>query len=173
MSKHEEILNHAEAFVRRRGFDAFSFADLAAAVGIKKASVHYHFATKGALAAEMIERYTQAMAARLEELAEQDAGSAQRGFVSIYRDALGAGDEICLCAAMTATQSNLSEPAQAKLAAFYDLVLTWLHRKLGSRTEAMALLALVEGAQLMARAHADGNAFDAAVAPFLTRLSPQ
>ena len=44
-----QLLSHAESLVRERGFDAFSYADLAKGADITKASVHHHFPTKAAL----------------------------------------------------------------------------------------------------------------------------
>jgi AcrR family transcriptional regulator len=52
------ILNAAEARMRLGGFNGFSFRDIAADVGVKSSSVHYHFPTKETLAAAVIHRYT-------------------------------------------------------------------------------------------------------------------
>ncbi|QQP52679.1 Uncharacterized protein FKW44_004905 [Caligus rogercresseyi] len=51
------LLNSAEWLPVSRGFDGFSFADLAAEVGIRKASVHHHFPTKAALSVALMQRY--------------------------------------------------------------------------------------------------------------------
>ena len=40
------ILDVAEQLVQTRGFNGFSYADISAELGITKASLHYHFATK-------------------------------------------------------------------------------------------------------------------------------
>ena len=49
------ILDVAERLVQLRGYNAFSYADVAKAVGIRKASLHYHFATKGDLGLALVE----------------------------------------------------------------------------------------------------------------------
>ena len=41
------ILDIAERLVQTRGFNAFSYADIAAALHVTKATLHYHFPTKG------------------------------------------------------------------------------------------------------------------------------
>ena len=56
MDTQDLLLTEAERLVRTRGFDAMSFADLAVAADIRKASVHYHFPTKADLAAKLIAR---------------------------------------------------------------------------------------------------------------------
>ncbi|MBV8574602.1 MAG: helix-turn-helix transcriptional regulator, partial [Acetobacteraceae bacterium] len=51
------ILDVAERLVQTRGFNAFSYADIAQALRVTKASLHYHFPTKGKLGERLIERY--------------------------------------------------------------------------------------------------------------------
>jgi len=51
------LLDSAERAARRRGFDGFSYADLAKDMGIRKASIHHHFPTKAALSVALMKRY--------------------------------------------------------------------------------------------------------------------
>ena len=51
------LLDLAERAVRSRGYDGFSYADLARAQGIRKASIHYHFPTKADLSQNLMARY--------------------------------------------------------------------------------------------------------------------
>ena len=53
------ILDKSEVLVRTRGYTAFSYADLAADLGVTKASVHYHFATKEELVLAIFRRCTE------------------------------------------------------------------------------------------------------------------
>ena len=57
------LLVAAEEAARARGIDGFSYADLAETVGIRKASIHYHFPTKDALADAVMRRYADTLAA--------------------------------------------------------------------------------------------------------------
>ena len=41
------IMDAAERRMRIGGFNGFSFREIAADVGVKSSSVHYHFPTKG------------------------------------------------------------------------------------------------------------------------------
>ncbi|MEM6867960.1 MAG: TetR/AcrR family transcriptional regulator [Cyanobacteria bacterium P01_C01_bin.121] len=43
--------------MRCRGYSAFSYADISKQVGIRKASIHYHFASKEALVQALVKRY--------------------------------------------------------------------------------------------------------------------
>src|SRR6187402_101702 len=53
----DRVLDIAEALVQTRGFNAFSYADIARAVGVRKASLHHHFATKADLGVALLDRY--------------------------------------------------------------------------------------------------------------------
>lgn len=59
------ILDVAERLLQTRGYNGFSYADIAADLGVTKASLHYHFATKAALGHALIERYATAFARAL------------------------------------------------------------------------------------------------------------
>jgi AcrR family transcriptional regulator len=53
------IMDTAQAMVQAKGYNALSFRELAKAVGIKSASIHYYFPTKGDLGAALARRYTE------------------------------------------------------------------------------------------------------------------
>lgn len=50
----QRILDTAQDLIRHRGYSAFSYADIADRVGIRKASIHYHFAAKEDLVLSLI-----------------------------------------------------------------------------------------------------------------------
>lgn len=52
----ETVLDVAEELVLTRGYHGFSYQDVADRVGIRKASVHHHFATKEGLAVALVAR---------------------------------------------------------------------------------------------------------------------
>lgn len=173
------LLNVAEQAVRARGFDGFSYADLAEAVGISKASIHYHFPTKAFLSASLMERYHAEIKAQCAKIAAENPTGAGRvlGLVALYRAALGDGKTLCLCVSLTSSRESLSAEVMAKINAFRAMMIDWLTQfyELGkadgtiravSQTgqEARATLALLEGAHLAARAEEDIAVFDQAVA---------
>ena len=53
----EQILDVAQEMVRRQGYSAFSYADIAGRVGIRKASIHDHFPSKADLVQRLVQRY--------------------------------------------------------------------------------------------------------------------
>jgi len=182
----EQILDHAEHLARSRGYDAFSYADLATRVGIRKASIHHHFPKKSDLGQHLMERYRERFLRALSNLDDQvlSAGARLAGYLDLYRAALTGGETLCLCVAFSAGRDSLSDPILKELARFHDDSLAWLKQtyRLGQddgtirgvtnpELDARMTLALGEGAQLMARVNMDLAPFDQAVEPLKQRVS--
>ena len=186
MDTRTALLDSAEHLARTRGFDAFSYADLSEQVGIRKASIHYHFATKQALADALVKRYAARIADQLAAIDDEHPTGAGRlrAYLDLYREALDQGRQLCLCVTFSAARDSFGPETLAQLNAFHDMSLAWLARtfELGAadgtiqgplidpREEAQASLALVEGAQLIARAAADPVRFDQSLQSLVARL---
>jgi len=61
MDTKTDILDAGEALMKRAGYSGFSYADVAKRVNIRKASLHYHFPSKGDLARQAVARYPARM----------------------------------------------------------------------------------------------------------------
>lgn len=186
MGTKDALLDSAENAARRRGFDGFSYADLAKDVGIRKASIHHHFPTKHDLALATLERYSVTFMRTLDGIrtTHRTADAQLSAYVDAYRDALQGGEKVCLCVAFSAGRDSLSSSVLAQLMKFHEQSLLWLKAVFEQATEdgsirhvgrpiaeAAACLGLVEGAQLMARAAGTVELFDMAVSEFRTRLT--
>src|SRR5579872_2772954 len=97
------ILDRAERLAQTRGFNGFSYADIAADLRVTKASLHYHFPTKAELGVALIERYAAAFAGALADLdlRSDNARHKLEEYVRIYRDVLVDG-RMCLCGMLAA-----------------------------------------------------------------------
>ncbi|MEO1188737.1 MAG: TetR/AcrR family transcriptional regulator, partial [Pseudomonadota bacterium] len=152
----------------------------------RKASIHYHFATKADLGLALIGRYAERFFATLADIRHSDGSAAEqlRSYVQIYRDALAEGDQVCLCVALSAGRDSLSTEVLDQLNRFHTDSIAWLTEVFeraaqdGSVSgcalpieDATAALALVEGAQLLARARKDASLFDQALAALIARLA--
>ena len=185
METRTALLDTAEHLARTKWFDAFSYADLAHRVGIRKASVHHHFPAKADLAAQLLSRYIDRFTENLATLDACPNGAARIiGYLDLYRAALEGGAQLCLCVACSAGRDSFSDQITATLAQFHDDSAAWLSRAyaLGQidrsiphvhdpEAEAAATLALVEGAQVIARAAASITPFDTATAALRARLA--
>jgi TetR/AcrR family transcriptional repressor of nem operon len=180
------LLDLGENAVRTRGYAGFSYADIARDAGIRKASIHHHFPTKGDLALALIERFSDMLAGALAGIgsAAPTGGKALESAIDLYRDALGTGDTMCLCAAMSADAALLETRAIEALDAANNSVVAWLAGVLARGKKdgtiaavndptnaAPAVLAQLQGAQLLARASRSLNVFDDAVLTLRERIT--
>jgi TetR/AcrR family transcriptional repressor of nem operon len=179
------ILDSAERLVQRRGFNGFSYADIARELGLTKASLHYHFATKAELGRALIERYAARFAADLEEIDAAGAGSPARltAYARVYADVLRQG-RMCLCGMLAADYDTLPAPMREAVVAFFDANEAWLTgvfdegradgslRLQGSpREAAQSLVGGLEGAMLLARPYGDVGRFEATANRLLAGLT--
>jgi TetR/AcrR family transcriptional repressor of nem operon len=161
------ILDIAEGLVQTRGYEAFSYADIAAVLNIRKASIHYHFASKADLTQALATRYRTAFAARLSELEEEYPDPTRRlmRYVRLFQDALHEGDHMCLYGMLASDATTLPEAVREEVNRFFADQEVWLTRLLlegrqagefqfegKPEVAAAALLAGLEGAMLVARA---------------------
>lgn len=158
ISMREKILMAAERRVRGGGFAEMSFRDVASDVGIKSASVHYHFPTKRDLGEALVERYAEHFAARLADVDQTEPLKALEGFIALYDAALEPGEAICLCAVVSAEAAGLPDEINQKTKAFYDANIAWLARlfdaRLGDAARPLAtmIVSALQGAMTMASA---------------------
>src|SRR5580700_2765675 len=62
------ILDASEQLAQTRGYNGFSYADVAAQLGVTKASLHYHFPSKAQLGTALIERYQRTFGTALDAI---------------------------------------------------------------------------------------------------------
>jgi TetR/AcrR family transcriptional repressor of nem operon len=179
------ILDSAERLVQSRGFNGFSYADVAAELGVTKASLHYHFPGKAELGQALIGRYAARFAGALQQI-DARGGDAPRkldAYVRIYADVLR-NRRMCLCGMLAADYDTLPQPMRAAVLRFFDDNQAWLTDVFeqgqaegslqldGSADEAaQALLGALEGALLIARPYGDVARFEAAATRLLTSLA--
>lgn len=179
------LLDSAERASRTRGFDGFSYADLSADVGIRKASIHYHFPTKAALSVALMERYYTDLSAVCAQIdaAHTTGGARLLALIDRYRTALDGGKSLCLCVSFSTSRESLPPEVISQISRFRRMMVDWIEAAFiagksdGSiRTmvepeiEAAATLPLLEGAQLSARAEEKPGLFESAMRILVDRL---
>lgn len=162
----EQILDTAMQMVQMRGYNAFSYADVSDVVGIRKASIHYHFPTKSHLGQALVRRYREDLRQSLQKLqAENSELRAQLlGLAEIFEARL---QNRCLCLGGILSASMLTLPAdvQKEVRSFFAEISAWaadiIKQGCDAGTfscsappeiEAQVLLANIMGAQTIARA---------------------
>ncbi len=169
------ILDIAERLVQARGFNGFSYADIAAELGITTAALHYHFAGKAELGEALIARYGTRFA---EALAGIEAGQGSAfdrlsAYAELYLAVL-MEQRMCLCGMLAAEYQTLPERMRDAVVAFFDANNEWLVRLLEegraegtinftgqANAAAQMIVGTLEGAMLVARPYADTARFQA------------
>jgi TetR/AcrR family transcriptional repressor of nem operon len=180
----DRVLNVAERLMQTRGFNGFSYADISGELGISKATLHHHFATKAKLGHALIERYADNFRAALATIDASKSGAPQRldRYVQLYRGVLS-GKRLCLCGMLAAEYSTLPGSMQASVRRFFNANETWIKGVMeqGQRAGAFQLhrspadvarmlLGALEGAMLVARPFNDVERFSSAARVVLAGL---
>lgn len=178
------ILDIAERLVQTRGFNAFSYADVADALHVTKASLHYHFPSKSDLGCQLIERYTAAFTGALAGIdkSSDDAAGKMRRYVNLYRDVLRA-NRMCLCGILAAEFATLPRQMKDRLKLFFDVNEQWLVKVLEdgrlngclsfageANDRAHCLIGSLEGAMMLARSYGRIERFDASAGRLLADI---
>lgn len=121
------ILDKSEVLVRRRGYAAFSYGDLAIDLGITKASVHYHFAAKEDLILAILQRCLERGRATLAQilLDHSDVRDRLRAYADGFVIAVESG-MLPVCAALAAERIVLPPSTYPLIAEFFQIQFDWL-----------------------------------------------
>ncbi len=161
------ILDLAEAMLLDRGFNAFSYANIASALNVKNAAVHYHFPTKTELGVAIIRR-TRERFARWTQSPKTIAKSPAEKLEIFFRQYLmflEAGQQVCLGGALETDFKTLPPDMQAETKKFAAEFLAWMEGVLEegrekeifsfpgeARDQAILVLSSLQGALQMTRA---------------------
>jgi TetR/AcrR family transcriptional repressor of nem operon len=169
-----QILDVAERLVQVRGFNGFSYADVAVELKITTAALHYHFAGKAELGEALVARYAARFAEALAGVEERAAEASARldAYADLYLAVLRE-KRMCLCGMMAAEYETLPSPMQDAVVRFFDENERWLARVLEQgrkegtlmftgppKDTARMIVSALEGAMLVARPFGDVERFE-------------
>jgi TetR/AcrR family transcriptional repressor of nem operon len=185
MGTRSRILDIGERLVQVRGFNGFSYADVAAELSVSKASLHYHFPSKADLGEAIVARYAERFAAALASI-DADAAPAPAklaAYADLYAEVLR-DERMCLCGMLAAEYETIPSPIRAAVVRFLDDNEAWLTVVLeqgrregslslaGSTTVlARSIVSGLEGALLIARPYRAVERFESAAAQLLASLA--
>ncbi len=181
----EHLLDAAQELVQTRGYNAFSYRDLALQIGIRTASIHHHFPAKDDLCRVLMARYRERFAEELAQILARprlDPLKQLRAYIKLFRNTLESGDRLCLCGMLASDLYGLSEDAVEEVRGFVIDNQDWLGQLLtnGRKTasmefqgtaeaEASFLFASLEGALLVSRTQGGIKHFDTITKQIYTR----
>jgi TetR/AcrR family transcriptional repressor of nem operon len=183
----DEILGHARSLIIAGGYNGFSYADIAAEIGIRKASIHHHFPTKVDLVRTLVLRYRQEAEAGFAEIERHvpDPVELLRSYADYWRVCIAdATHPFCVCALLASELPSLPSDVAAEVSAHFRSLSTWLTSvfERGAQqgnlliaatpaVEAEAFMATVHGAMLSARAYDDPEMFGVIITRLLDQLT--
>ncbi|MGY8631369.1 TetR/AcrR family transcriptional regulator [Bradyrhizobium sp. 14AA] len=186
-STSDDILACARTLIIAGGYNGFSYADVAEVVGIRKPSIHHHFASKVDLVRTLVSRYREEAAVGLAALERNvpDAGEQLKNYLAYWEACIkDATAPFCVCALLASELPILPDEVALEVRAHFRALATWLtsvmergkrkgrlHLSNSARVEAEAFMATVHGAMLSARAYGDPRMFGTITRPLLERLS--
>lgn len=174
----QHILDVAEQEMRKGGFNAVSFRDIATAVGIKSASVHYHFPTKGDLGRAVVLRYADRFMGSLgapDDPAERPRDRIAR-LASGYLGAFQQNGSLCLCTGLGAVANHLPDDTAVQVEAFYIRLSRWIAAALeGADTDLTPAMVIstLQGAMVLAVVAKDESPLREAGAFLVAALAEQ
>ena len=164
---YEKLLDVAERLMVSRGYNAFSYADIAPEVGVGKATIHHHFATKADLAAAVLARYRKNNRRHVEGLLAAVADPVARldAYIGFWEDCIRRQDmPFCIGALLASEIPSLPEIVVQQVRSHFADLAGWLRAVIddgvakgvlraehGSAVAADSLIASVHGAMLAAR----------------------
>jgi TetR/AcrR family transcriptional repressor of nem operon len=180
------ILDTAQQLIVAKGYNGFSYADIAEVVGISKPSIHFHFATKAALVQKLLERYRETLRASLEQLVQNvpEPLDQLRAYAAYWENCIRDNSApFCLCAMLASELLSLPPEVAAQVKLYFDELQAWLMAALeqgaalgqfrlarGASAEAESFMASTHGAMLSARVYGEADVFARIVGDAIERL---
>ena len=188
MTTQQRLIDSARHLIQTRGYNGFSYADVADEVQVRKASIHHHFPAKSDLARAVVE---QSRALIVEQTRAISAGDfdpeAQlRMYTGYWEKCIAdASAPFCVAGMLASELPTLPDDLAGDVRAHFHDLSNWLEIVLtrgaqmgryelrgSARQEAESFMAMVYGAMLAARAYGDPKVFGDIVASGLARLAP-
>jgi TetR/AcrR family transcriptional repressor of nem operon len=168
----EQILSTAHKLIQTHGYSSFSYQDVSDKLGIKNASIHYHFPNKEDLAASLLRSYRARFDKWAERTEREKKSSKERlgAYFKMFEKIAPDAKRICLGGVFAIEWNQIGPKVRSELKSFHDSHRAWLLRvledgKANEELEALGsvddtadlILSTVQGALQLARARGDSS----------------
>ena len=169
---HQHILDTAESLIQTHGFNAFSFKDISALVGVKTSSIHYYFPTKADLGKAVIKQHIDMLCDELEQLNQKNITCKKK--LELFIDGIVtktylSNHKMCLGGMLASDVLTLPLIMQQEVRIFFQRLEEWVKQlllealtkkefhlsKKDIKNETLVIFSLLEGALLLARLYQD------------------
>ncbi|SCC06691.1 transcriptional regulator, TetR family [Chitinophaga costaii] len=124
-STKQKIIDLADELIRTRGYNAFSYADIAAQLHIKNAAIHYHFPIKADLGISVLEHEMAAMRAAWQQWAALPEDEQLQKFMHTF-GIKSKEAKICLMGSLTPDYITFTAAMQEKVEQMCAEIIQWL-----------------------------------------------
>lgn len=162
------IMDAAERRMQLGGFGGFSFREIAADVGIKSSSVHYHFPTKENLAAAVVRRWRDKAFEHFDEQLQTEEAPA-RALAKLFRGTAFSKARMCPCTVLAAGAQDLPAEVATEVKTFFKGCINKLVSAGLTPAKAGEVLSTLTGALVLANAMGDRTAYDRATSNIVSQ----
>lgn len=124
-----EIVRLGEEFIRTKGYNAFSYADIAKVIKIKKATIHYYFPSKSDLGVEVIKKTAQLFRETIKGWENLPYEVQLINWVAIYDDSMK-HNWVCITGSLAPVFDTLPKEIQTELKSFVNSIFEWVENLL-------------------------------------------
>jgi TetR/AcrR family transcriptional regulator, transcriptional repressor for nem operon len=126
----KQILDLAENLLLDRGYNGFSYKDISGALGIRNASIHYHFPKKTDLGVAIIQRATRRFEKWAQLTAEKNVRYSRKlsDFCRIFQKYIENDRQVCLGGALETDFKTLPKEMQQETITFISTMFLWLEK---------------------------------------------
>ena len=169
------ILDTGEELLLTRSFSAFSYSNIAGALGVKNAAIHYHFPSKTDLGVAIIQRYRRRFKRWTEqqEMLSADPWQKMEWYFDLTVRYYDQNQRICPTGVLSAEFLVLPEEMQVETRLFVEDLLAWCTRILEegqqkgyftfagvAREKAVNIMAALQGGLQLTRVLASAELLD-------------
>jgi TetR/AcrR family transcriptional repressor of nem operon len=124
----QRIAEVAQSLVQELGYNGFSFEHIAKEVGMRKASVHHHFASKADLGVAVVKIYTHEFQEALQVILTNTKTAPQRltAYADLFEATFANQHHLCVCGMLSAESNSLDAAVKLEVNHFFQLNITWL-----------------------------------------------
>src|SRR5258708_1790217 len=121
----EHIIHLADVMIREKGFNTFSYADIAVVLDIRNAAIHYHFPTKSLLGQAVIDEELMRLEGYRQQNRELGGDLQVKHLVeTFYHNSLR--HAVCLMGALTPEFATFDEGMQSMLRKLCTAIREWM-----------------------------------------------
>ena len=122
----DRALKLAQRYLQTLGFAGFSFQTLADELGIRKASLHYHFASKEVLGIALVQKYIDEFRAWAERQEQRSASEGLESLKNLFIEISDGSCRICPIGSLSGELQTLPRKLKSKVLELHQLERDWL-----------------------------------------------